>query len=223
MGPTVYNPYPKRLKSNHLRRQLQRQNFLLSYCKTLRVGLARVELTTFHTTASADGLVKKAVAVWQRRTLPNSWNSLTLPNTYSTGDYRWVSLNRVLFDFILVSLFSRLEFIIIFLCLVSSLSVFFLLPDLPTQILRWATFFASCLHLSANNFLARNKFLHRTDEDSANIAAFDLIWKWMRQMSVSIKFFTGSQVSSTKKWMKKVDSMSYVQTKCKKLWTISSQ
>ena len=33
----------------------------------------------------------------------------------------------------------------------------------------------------------------------------------MRQMSLSIKFFSGSQVSSTKKWMKKADSVSYLQ------------
>ena len=35
----------------------------------------------------------------------------------------------------------------------------------------------------------------------------------MRQMSLSIKFFAGSQVASTKKWMKKADSVSYLQKK----------
>ena len=36
---------------------------------------------------------------------------------------------------------------------------------------------------------------------TAIIPAFDLIWKLMLQMSLSIKFFPGSQVSSTKKKM----------------------
>ena len=47
-GPTIYRPYPRRLeskktrKSNHLQISLQRQHFLLSYLKTLSVGLAGV-------------------------------------------------------------------------------------------------------------------------------------------------------------------------------------
>ena len=46
-GPPAYRPYPRRLEmSNHLRMQLQRHHFLLSYLKTLSVGPAGVELTT---------------------------------------------------------------------------------------------------------------------------------------------------------------------------------
>jgi len=37
------------------------------------------------------------------------------------------------------------------------------------------------------------------------------------------KFSAGSQVSSTKKLMKKADSVSYLQKKCSKLWTMPSQ
>ena len=44
-GPTVYIPYPRRLKSNHLQ-LLQSQLFLLSYLKTLSVGPSGVELTS---------------------------------------------------------------------------------------------------------------------------------------------------------------------------------
>ena len=45
-GPTVYIPYPRRLKFNHLQLLLQSQLFLLSYFKTLSVGPSGVELTT---------------------------------------------------------------------------------------------------------------------------------------------------------------------------------
>ena len=40
----------KTRESNHLQMQLQRQHFLLSYLKTLNVGLAGVELTTTRNT-----------------------------------------------------------------------------------------------------------------------------------------------------------------------------
>ena len=41
-GPTVFRPYQseKTTKSNHLQMSLQKQHFLLSYFKTLSVGLA---------------------------------------------------------------------------------------------------------------------------------------------------------------------------------------
>ena len=39
----------------------------------------------------------------------------------------------------------------------------------------------------------------------------------MRQMLLSIKFFAGSQVSSAKEWMKKADSVGYLQKKYEKL------
>ena len=50
------------------------------------------------------------------------------------------------------------------------------------------------------------------------VPAFDLIWKWMRQMSLNIKY----QVSSTKKMDKKADLAS-PRKKYKKLWTRPSQ
>ena len=49
------------------------------------------------------------------------------------------------------------------------------------------------------------------------IPAFALTWERMRQRSLGVKFFAGSQVSSRKKWMRKTDSVSYLQKKNKKL------
>ena len=48
-GRTVYSPYPKRLERLTIFGcHYKRRHFLLSYFKTLRVGPARVELTTSH-------------------------------------------------------------------------------------------------------------------------------------------------------------------------------
>ena len=47
-----FHPYPEdNRKPNHLQMSLQRQDFLLSYLKTLTVGLAEFKPATFH---SAD-------------------------------------------------------------------------------------------------------------------------------------------------------------------------
>ena len=53
-GPTVFRPYQKRVRrSNHLQMSLQRQHFLLSYLKTMSVGLAGFEPATSRTHRSA--------------------------------------------------------------------------------------------------------------------------------------------------------------------------